>query len=284
MLSLLSLGSGSSGNSALVYSENSYILVDAGLSAMQLKKRITESGLDPQKLDAVLITHEHSDHIRGLEVFSKTINVPVYCNSLTHEAIVPTNGSVQAWKIFNSGEPFMVGDINVCGFSVMHDAVDPLGFIFKQNEKTLGFVSDVGYVTQLLLESIRDVHTLFIESNYDEILLQNDNRRPWSLKQRIGSRHGHLSNKQTAELVGSLAEGGGLKNVIVGHLSNDCNSPEVARAEIILALSNRGINGVQVSCASRSETSGPFIIETNINEEEGKNLGDYTQEEFTLFS
>ena len=284
MLSLLSLGSGSSGNSALVYSENSYILVDAGLSAMQLKKRITESGLDPQKLDAVLITHEHSDHIRGLEVFSKTIDVPVYCNSLTHEAIVPTNGSVKAWNIFNSGEPFMVGDINVCGFSVMHDAVDPLGFIFKKNEKTLGFVSDVGHVTQLLLESIKGVHTLFIESNYDEILLQNDNRRPWSLKQRIGSRHGHLSNKQTAGLVGSLAEGGSLKRVILGHLSNDCNSPEVARAEIILALSNLGINDVEVNCANRSETSGPFIIEAEINEEEGNNLGGYTQEEFTLFS
>lgn len=284
MLSLLSLGSGSSGNSSVVYSENSYILVDAGLSAMQLKKRIMESGLDPQKLDAVLITHEHSDHIRGLEVFSKTIDVPVYCNSLTHEAIVPTNGSVKAWNIFNSGEPFMVGDINVCGFSVMHDAVDPLGFIFKKNEKTLGFVSDVGHVTQLLLESIKGVHTLFIESNYDEILLQNDNRRPWSLKQRIGSRHGHLSNKQTAALVGSLAEGGRLKSVILGHLSNDCNSPEVARAEIILALSNLGINDVEVSCASRSETSGPFIIEAEINEEEGNNLGGYTQEEFTLFS
>ena len=155
---------------------------------------------------------------------------------------------------------------------------------FKKNEKTLGFISDVGHVTQLLLESIKDVHTLFIESNYDEILLQNDTRRPWALKQRIASRHGHLSNKQTAELIGSIAEGGLLKSVILGHLSNDCNSPEVARAEVILALSNLGINDVEVSCASRSETSGPFVIESEINEEQGNNLDGYTQEEFTLFS
>lgn len=284
MLGIISLGSGSSGNSSVIYSERTSILVDAGLSAMQLKKRITLSGLNPNELNAVLITHEHTDHTKGLEVLSKTVSVPVYCNSLTHEAIAGANGSVKSWKLFENGNPFMIGDIEVCGFSVMHDAADPVGFTFRRNDNKIGFISDVGHVNQLLISSVKDVQNLFIEANYDETLLQNDNKRPWSLKQRIASRHGHLSNRQTAEFVASIAEQGNLKNVILGHLSNDCNSPEVARAEIILALSNCGISGIEVNCASRNELTGPFILEDSFSNDQGNDFNGFTQEEFPLFS
>ena len=283
MLGIISLGSGSSGNSSVIYSERTSILVDAGLSAMQLKKRITLSGLNPNELNAVLITHEHTDHTKGLEVLSKTVPVPVYCNSLTHEAIAGANGSVRSWKLFENGNPFMIGDIEVCGFSVMHDAADPVGFTFRRNDNKIGFISDVGHVNQLLISSVKDVQNLFIEANYDETLLQNDNKRPWSLKQRIASRHGHLSNRQTAEFVASIAEQGNLKNVILGHLSNDCNSPEVARAEIILALSNCGISGIEVNCASRNELTGPFILEDSFSNGQGNDSNGFTQEEFPLF-
>jgi phosphoribosyl 1,2-cyclic phosphodiesterase len=251
---------------------------------MQLKKRITLSGLNPNELNAVLITHEHTDHTKGLEVLSKTVPVPVYCNSLTHEAIAGANGSVKSWKLFENGNPFMIGDIEVCGFSVMHDAADPVGFTFERNDNKIGFISDVGHVNQLLISSVKDVQNLFIEANYDETLLQNDNKRPWSLKQRIASRHGHLSNRQTAEFVASIAEQGNLKNVILGHLSNDCNSPEVARAEIILALSNCGISGIEVNCASRNELTGPFILEDSFSNDQGNDSNGFTQEEFPLFS
>lgn len=284
MLGIISLGSGSSGNSSIIYSERTSILVDAGLSAMQLKKRITLSGLNPNELNGVLITHEHTDHTKGLEVLSKTVSVPVYCNSLTHEAIAGANTSVKSWKLFENGNPFMIGDIEVCGFSVMHDAADPVGFTFERNDNKIGFISDVGHVNQLLISSVKDVQNLFIEANYDETLLQNDNKRPWSLKQRIASRHGHLSNRQTAEFVASIAEQGNLKNVILGHLSNDCNSPEVARAEIILALSNCGISGIEVNCASRNELTGPFILEDSFSNDEGNESDEFTQEEFPLFS
>ena len=166
----------------------------------------------------------------------------------------------------------------------MHDAVDPMGFIFEKNGKKLGFVSDVGHVTEVMKSTLSVVDTIFIEANYDETLLQNDERRPWSLKQRIASRHGHLSNKQVAELVGSIAGGGMLQRVVLAHLSADCNSPEIAKAEIILALSMKGISGVEVICAKRNQVSGPFMVECSDEKDaqfyEG---GDYSQGEFILF-
>ena len=286
MLSLVSLGSGSSGNSALVYTQKTFILVDAGISAKQLRLRLNDVGVDPGRLDGILITHEHGDHTRGLEVFCRKLNVPIYCNAVTRESLLSDVTSADTWRIIECGDPFLVGDILINGFPVMHDAVDPMGFIFEKNQKKLGFVSDVGHVTEVMKSTLSAIDTIFIEANYDEALLQNDERRPWSLKQRIASRHGHLSNRQAAELVASIAGGGVLQRVILAHLSEDCNSPEIAKAEMILALSTKGISGVEVICAKRDQISGPFIVECSDEQgtqfHEGGGEG-YSQSEFTLF-
>ena len=284
MLSFISLGSGSSGNSALVYTEKTFVLVDAGISAKQLRIRLKDVGVDPDKLDGILITHEHGDHTKGLEVFCRKLDVPIYCNAVTRESLSSNVSSAEIWRIIECGDSFSVGDIVINGFPVMHDAVDPMGFIFEKNGKKLGFVSDVGHVTEVMKSTLSVVDTIFIEANYDETLLQNDERRPWSLKQRIASRHGHLSNKQAAELVGSIVGGGMLQRVVLAHLSQDCNSPEIAKAEIILALSMKGISGVEVICAKRDQVSGPFMVECSDEKDaqfyEG---GDYSQGEFILF-
>ena len=284
MLSFISLGSGSSGNSALVYTEKTFILVDAGISAKQLRIRLGDAGVDPGRLDGILITHEHGDHTRGLEVFCRKLDVPIYCNAVTRESLSSNVSSATTWRIIECGDPFSIGDILINGFPVMHDAVDPMGFIFEKNGKKFGFVSDVGHVTEIMKSTLSDVDTLFIEANYDEILLQNDERRPWSLKQRIASRHGHLSNKQAAEFIGSIAREGSLERVVLAHLSEDCNSPKIAKAEIILALSMKGISGVEVICAKRDQVSGPFTVE-GFGEEDAQfdKRGDYSQGEFTLF-
>ena len=284
MLSLISLGSGSSGNRALVYTEKTFVLVDAGISAKQLRIRLNDVEVDPDQLDGILITHEHGDHTRGLEVFCRKLDIPIYCYAVTRESLSLYVNSAETWRIIECGDSFSIGDILINGFPVMHDAVDPMGFIFQKNGRKLGFVSDVGHVTEIMKSILSEVETIFIEANYDETMLQNDERRPWSLKQRIASRHGHLSNKQAAELIGSIAGEGKLERVVLAHLSEDCNSPEIAKAEIILALSMKGISGVEVICAKRDQVSGPFMVECSTKQnaelDEG---GNYSQGEFTLF-
>ncbi len=250
MLHLAVLGSGSSGNSALVCHEDTRILVDAGLSARQLGERLNALGVAPESLDAILLTHEHSDHTRGLEVFCRKRQIPVYAT--LHTAAILRDGVTTPlpWTQFEAGNSFRVGGVAIHSFPVPHDAVDPVGFRFEGGHSTLGFLSDVGHVTKLILERLRDVDTLFAEANYDEGLLMNDKKRPWATKQRISNRHGHLSNDQTAELVATIA-GPRLHRVVLGHLSNDCNQPALAIAAIAQRLRREGLASVEVECAPR---------------------------------
>jgi phosphoribosyl 1,2-cyclic phosphodiesterase len=257
------LGSGSAGNSALVATDHCKILVDGGLSARQIVLRLEQCGVMPEQLDGVLLTHEHGDHVCGLEVLCRKFAVPIYCNALTAEAIRgPAYAGLDRhrnWRLFRTGADFSICDIVVQSFPVPHDAVDPVGFAFHAGARGLGFITDLGYATKMLVERLREVHTLVIETNHDEKLLQNDLHRPWPVKQRIMSRHGHLSNAAAGFVIEQLLPGK-VERVVLGHLSRDCNTPALATGTIRALLEKCGKIDMEVYCATQSELSPPFRI------------------------
>jgi phosphoribosyl 1,2-cyclic phosphodiesterase len=250
------LGSGSGGNCALVTSGRCRVLIDAGFSARQITQRLRSVGVEPESLDGILLTHEHGDHVAGLKVFCRKFAVPIYCNSLTAEYLC-REGIAEAnrYKIFSTGSSFTIQDIDVQTFYVPHDAVDPVAFVLSSDYGSAGFLTDLGYATKLARERIREVHTLVIETNHDEQRLQADPKRPWSVKQRILSRHGHLSNEAAAALVAELASEN-LQRVILGHLSRECNTPELA----LSAMHRLGLHALELYCAAQNEISPEFEI------------------------
>ena len=247
------LGSGSGGNAAVIKARDTTMLVDAGLSARQLGRRLDQIGVDPDSLDGILLTHEHRDHTCGLEVFLRRRSTPVFTTALTRETLGDRITDSVDWRIFQHGQVFNVGEVAVEAFALPHDAVDPVGFVCRSGNSCIGVATDFGFVTNLVRDRLKGVHALLVEANYDDKMLDADSKRPWSIKQRISSRHGHLSNLQTADLVEGLLDHG-LKTVILGHLSSDCNCPDVAVSAIREIESAKGMErqlGVHV--ASQAE-------------------------------
>jgi len=255
------LGSGSAGNSALVATDHCKILVDGGLSARQLVLRLAQCGVMPDQLDGVLLTHEHSDHVCGLEVLCRKFNLPIYCNAMTAEAI-RCDGLFEQhrnWRIFSTGSEFSICDVTVQTFPVPHDAVDPLGFAFHAGSGGLGFITDLGYATKMVIQRLREVETLVIETNHDEKLLQSDSHRPWPVKQRIQSRHGHLSNTAAANVIEQLLPGK-IERVVLGHLSRDCNRPALAFAAVRESITRSGKIDIELHCATQASVSARFPL------------------------
>ena len=255
MMRMAVLGSGSSGNATLVACGDTCVLVDAGLSAKQLVLRMAQLGVTPEQLDGILITHEHSDHARGVDVLLRKRDIPVYANALTREAMSYKIKSEVPWRVFQSGQEFELGELSVQAFRIPHDAAEPVGFALEGKNTRVSLVSDVGHVTHLMRESLRGCDGIYIEANYDPMLLEQDTKRPWATKQRIASRHGHLSNEQTAELLGEVACEK-LKVVMLSHLSVDCNCPDLAARVVSQSLDGCGLEDVSVSCANQHAPTG----------------------------
>lgn len=246
------LGSGSGGNATIIECGDARFLLDAGLSAKQLTMRMERIGVSPDQLTGILLTHEHSDHAKGLDVLLRKRNIPVYANAMTKEALQWGMKSEVQWKVFHTGQDFQLEGLTVHPFAIPHDAAEPVGFAIYGGETKFGLVTDVGHVTQAMRVHLKGADVLFVESNYDEELLEADTKRPWSTKQRISSRHGHLSNTQAGELIADVGCGR-LSHVVLGHLSGDCNCPVVAAKTVNDLLCSDGLTSVNVFCASQSD-------------------------------
>ena len=241
------LGSGSSGNCAYLETPGARLLIDAGFSGKQIRERLASIGRSPETLSGILVTHEHGDHIQGLGVIGKKIDAPIYLNRHTREAAEATLGQRLKAAVFQTGAAIEIGDVVVETFSVPHDAADPVGFLLRTPLGNIGFLTDLGHATKLVLERVRPAHVLVLEANHDLRLLQEDTKRPWATKQRILSRHGHLSNEAAAEVAVNLAEAGSVQRIYLGHLSRDCNRPELAKQAVAGRLASLGATSILVA-------------------------------------
>jgi phosphoribosyl 1,2-cyclic phosphodiesterase len=244
MVSVTVLASGSRGNSTVVSSSRTKILVDAGISGRETFRRMQMVGESATSLSAIVISHEHCDHVTGLCTLAKKLRIPVYMTGAAHQVFEKSERDrneehvpLQRCEIFKAGHAFQIGDIAVMPFTIPHDAADPVAFTFKVEGIKVGVVTDLGYMPHSVVQHIRNCDMLMIESNHDLEMLRIG-PYPWSVKQRVMSRLGHLSNDALAEFFRSEYDGGAAF-VVLAHLSEHNNHPELARTAAERALSDR---------------------------------------------
>ena len=235
------LASGSRGNCAVIESSKARLLVDVGVSCRETFKRLKLVGLEPRSLSAILITHEHSDHVSGLAMLAKKLGIPVFMTGGTHQAWarslrddagqLPTLAKLE---IFSAGRQFQIADITVMPFTIPHDAADPVGFTFHAEGAKIAFATDLGYMPASVRDHLRRCDVLILESNHDVEMLRVG-PYPWSVKQRVMSRVGHLSNDSLAQFFAEDYDGGA-SHIVLAHLSEQNNHPEVARRTAEQAL------------------------------------------------
>ena len=261
------LASGSQGNACYVETSATRILVDAGLSCKEIIRRLENIGVEPDRLDGLFITHEHSDHIKGLRVLTKATEANIYANENTFHGM---NLVISEEKrcCFSTGDVFTVGDIEIRTFPVSHDSGDPVGYSFESAGHRIAIVTDTGVVTEPLLKEMRDAEILVLESNHDENILRMG-KYPWFLKQRILGARGHLSNVAAAEALACVldddAQCGDIKSrmILLAHLSKENNFPEMAIATMENILGEHGyLTGAvtQLITLSRTEISPLYTI------------------------
>lgn len=259
------LGSGSAGNCTVIETDATKLLVDAGLSGRQIVRRLALIGRNLEQISGIILTHEHSDHTRGLGALCKARSIAVYANRLTAEAVAADpewqdRGRI-SWRLFATGASFEVGDLLVESFSVPHDAYDPVGFVVRHARSgvSVGVLTDLGHVTKLVTERMRTMDALVLEANHDLKLLQEDTARPWATKQRIMSRHGHLSNDAAATLASEVASDK-LRHVFLAHLSRDCNRPELAQQAVGEKLRKIGARHVAIAVSSQDKPTATLSL------------------------
>jgi phosphoribosyl 1,2-cyclic phosphodiesterase len=249
------LASGSRGNSALIEADGCRILVDAGLSGREIERRLASLDLTGDDLHAILISHEHHDHVGGVGPLARRYNLPVYVDQLTHAAL-PKLGKIDQLHLFSAGDTFLCRELNISSFSTTHDAVNPVGFVLESNEGRIGFATDLGMPTRLVSEHLKECRVLVLEANHDEQMLL-DGPYPWPLKQRIRSRHGHLSNHETGRLLQDIGWSG-LEALFLAHLSEENNCPDLV-ADSIRQVMQRIGHDPEIIVGRQHQASSCFV-------------------------
>ncbi len=263
MFKFCSLYSGSSGNSLYVETPDTKILIDAGESAKKIETALNSINVSIKDIDAILVTHEHSDHIRGLHSLSKKFNLPIYANSETWEAMPEVSEQVSEPQknLFVNGENFEIGNLKILPFSIPHDAANPCGFNICYEDQKISIATDLGHIDSKLIKNLEGSSFILLEANYDPNILKCS-RYPYSLKQRIAGPNGHLSNEMAGKAISYLIHSG-LNNVMLGHLSKENNFPELAYKTVVDELMSQNFdeNNVKIGVASRSNPSPVLNLE-----------------------
>jgi phosphoribosyl 1,2-cyclic phosphodiesterase len=251
------LSSSSKGNAIYIQTHDTKILIDCGLSGKRMKESLQHLGVSIDDIDAILITHEHIDHIRGLNILGVRHQIPILANSETAKEIVRIIGDCPKFHIFSTGESFVFKDLLIHPFSVSHDAADPVMFTIQFDDVKLGFCTDLGMVSSLVEHNLRGCDHLYVESNHQPEMVYASSRPP-VYKERVLGRSGHLSNAECAGLIAKVHHEG-LKTVTLAHLSEECNSPEMARKVVEEGLSRAGID-VELHIAPANSIGAPILI------------------------
>ncbi len=248
------LGSGSKGNCTLVESGSTRLLIDNGFSGKEIVARLAGLGLAPEMLTAIVVTHEHDDHIKGVGVLARRLQIPVYANGATHRAAEHRVGILPQRREFGVGEPFVIDGLQIHPFSVSHDTADPVGFVVSNGECSLGYCTDTGKITQLIKHHLQTCQALVLEANHDVQMLK-DGPYPLPLKQRVLSNRGHLANHDSVDFSARLAEDR-LKVLVLAHLSEINNHPDLVLQEVRRRFPEQGPLQVLLACQWQA---GPLL-------------------------
>ena len=266
-LEFCSLNSGSNGNVSYIASGNTRILVDAGLNGSTITSKLAQIDVLPETINAILITHEHSDHIAGAGILSRRFRIPVYANEATWQtsAMKRHVGEVPPGlrRVFETGNDFFIGDLGILPIAIPHDTVEPMAFRVFSGKRSVSVATDMGRVPKAVMRAISGSDLVLLESNHDPDMVLHNARYPQFLKQRILGSLGHLSNQTCAETLIDLYETG-VKHALLGHLSHDNNTPELALATVTETLQRQGLNpgqNILLDMTWRDRLSGYYTLE-----------------------
>jgi phosphoribosyl 1,2-cyclic phosphodiesterase len=259
-----SLSSGSSGNCQYIETKESKIIIDAGFSGKRIEELLDEIGVNPKDLDAILVTHEHIDHSRGVGILSRRHNIPVYANAKTWESMEKIVKTVKTenMKVFATNKNIHIKDLLIHPFKTSHDALEPVGYIVFSDMKKMSFITDTGWVNESIKKKIKNSDLYFMESNHDvKMLMEGD--YPWSLKKRILSPHGHLSNDDAGSILSEILRGE-KEIVLLAHLSKDNNNPDLAYNTVRNSLLSQGFdvdNDIRLCMTNRDKKTQMYILD-----------------------